>query len=89
MLRYMFVCPSEHTNPRLSVVGGRLFKRLVELELNFGSFEGALRLHAYNPLLVHGHYQIGFGPIPHLPGRKSHTCKAGGQDHQNALIYQT
>lgn len=79
-----FFLPSDPTNPRLPVVGGRLFKGLVELELDFSSFEGALRLHAYNPLVVHGHYQIGLGPIPHLPGRKSHTCRVGGQDHQDA-----
>lgn len=52
----MCFCPSEHSNPGLPVVRGRLIKRFVEFELDFRGFEGALRLHAYSPLIVHGHY---------------------------------
>lgn len=69
------------TNPGLPIVCGRLLKGLVELELDLSSLEGALRLQAYNPLIVHSHYQVGLGPVPNLPGGKSHTCT----DHQNAL----
>lgn len=84
----MCFLPSRHTDPCLPVVSGRLFKWLVELELDFSGFEGALSLHANYPLIVQGHYQIGLGPIAHLPGRKPHTCRAGGQHHQNALNIQ-
>lgn len=70
-----------HTNPRLPVVCGRLVKRFVELESDLSGLECALRLHAHNPLIVHGHYQIGLGSIPHLPGCKSHTCAAKINTH--------
>lgn len=66
--------PSDHTDPCLPVVGGGLLKWLVELELDFGRLEGALGLHAHHPLVVHGHHQVGFGPVAHLPGREAHTC---------------
>lgn len=71
--------PSRRTDPRLPVVGGRLVERLVEFKLDFGGLEGALGLHANYPLIVHAHYQVGFGPVSHLPGRKPHTCREGGK----------
>lgn len=80
---------ADHTNPCLPVVGGRLLKRLVKLELDFSSFEGALRLHAYNPLVVHGHYQVGLGAIPHLPDCKTHTCRTGRVKSQICIRYNT
>lgn len=79
--------PSRHrTNPCLPVVGGHLLKRLVEFELDFGVFEGALRLHANCPLIVHGDHQVGLGPITHLPGRESNTCR-GGERPLNGITY--
>ena len=63
------------TNPGLPVVGGRLVERLVEFELDFGVFEGALSLHAHGPLLVHAEHQIGLGPIAHLSGCEPNTCR--------------
>lgn len=63
------------TNPRLPVVGGRLIEWLVEFELDFGVFEGALRLHAHSPLVVHAEHQIGFGSIAHLSGCEPNTCR--------------
>lgn len=73
----MSLCPgsAEQTDRRLPVVCGRLLERHVELEPYFSGFEGALRLEADDPVVFHGHYQIGLGPIPHLAGRKPHTCK--------------
>lgn len=63
------------TNPRLPVVGGRLFEGLVQFEFDFGVFEGALGLHAHRPLVVHADHQIGFGPITHLSGCEPNTCR--------------
>lgn len=67
--------PGLRTNPRLPVVGGRLFEGLVQFEFDFGVFEGALRLHAHHPLVVHADHQIGFGPIAHLTGCEPNTCR--------------
>lgn len=63
------------TNPGLPVVGGRLFERLVEFELDFGVLEGALGLHAHGALVVHAEHQIGLGPIAHLSGCEPNTCR--------------
>lgn len=76
--------PADHTNPGLPVVCGGLLERLVELEFDFSCLECALRLQAYSPLLIHGHYQVGLGSIPHLPGCKSYTCTVVNQGQQNA-----
>lgn len=63
------------TDPRLPVVGGGLIEWLVEFELDFGVFEGALSPHAHCPLVVHAEHQIGLGPIAHLSGCEPNTCR--------------
>lgn len=71
----LFVWPrTGPTDPRLPVVGGGLVEGLAELEADLGGFEGALGLHAHDPLLVHAHDQVGLGPVPHLAGGEAHTC---------------
>lgn len=66
---------ARRTDPRLSVVGGRLIEWLVEFELDFGVFEGALGPHAHCPVVVQAEHQIGLGPIAHLSGREPDTCR--------------
>jgi len=75
---------SDRADLGLPIVRGGLIERLAELELDLGGLEGALRLQAHHPVILHAHDQIGLGPIPHLPGREAHTCTAGGRDPQNA-----
>lgn len=65
------------TNRGLPVVCSGLLERLVEFELDLSGLEGALRLHADVSLLIQAQDEVGFGSIPHLAGRESHTCIAG------------